>query len=269
MNCSRFETLVQDVARDCLAEEPVRAQLAEHAASCPGCARRLAAEQSLTAMFKVAASEKEEAPPRIEAALISSFRERHAEWPRDAAWWFMSWRPSLLRVCVALPLIGILLAAAYIQIRHFAGQAGSRSAILRTLVPRTGTSLPAAKESAPERAATRAQAVRALARPEAAQPINRRQLADAHKDAATPEIATDFIALTSAAELSSMESGQLVRVMLPRSSLASFGLPFNQELREKPVAAQVLIGQDGVARAIRFLQDPDVRFVQTGMRSKR
>jgi hypothetical protein len=60
MNCSRFETLVQDVARDCLAEEPVRAQLAEHAASCPGCARRLAAEQSLTAMFKVAASEKEE-----------------------------------------------------------------------------------------------------------------------------------------------------------------------------------------------------------------
>jgi hypothetical protein len=136
-------------------------------------------------------------------------------------------------------------------------------------VPRTGTSLPAAKESAPERAATRAQAVRALARPEAAQPINRRQLADAHKDAATPEIATDFIALTSAAELSSMESGLLVRVMLPRSSLASFGLPFNQELREKPVAAQVLIGQDGVARAIRFLQDPDVRFVQTGMRSKR
>jgi hypothetical protein len=104
---------------------------------------------------------------------------------------------------------------------------------------------------------------------EAGTSMNRRQPADARKDAATPEIATDFIALTSAAELSSMESGQLVRVLLPRSALASFGLPFNQELREKPIAAQVLIGQDGVARAIRFLRDPDVRFVQTGMRSKR
>jgi hypothetical protein len=269
MNCSRFETLVQDVARECLAEEAVRAQAVEHAASCPSCAQRLAAERALTAIFKFAASEKEDAPPRIEAALISSFRERHAGPTRGVPLWFMSRRSSLLRVSAALALVGLLLAAAYIQIRHFAGQAGTRSAIQSMPESLAGRSLPAAKESAPERALKQAPIAPAVAHMKAAPSMNRRPPSDAQKDAAAPEIATDFIALTSAAELSSMESGQLVRVLLPRSSLASFGLPFNQELREKPIAAQVLIGQDGVARAIRFLRDPDVSFVQTGMRSKR
>jgi len=208
-------------------------------------------------------------PPRVEAALISSFRERQAEPPRGIAWWFWSRRPSLLQVCVALPLIGVLVVAAYFQIRHLSGQAGARSSIQSAPGSQAGASLPAAKETAPEPAAKQAPTAPAMAHMEAAPSVNRRLPSNAQKDAATLEIATDFIALTSAAELSSMESGQLVRVLLPRSSLASFGLPFNQELREKPVAAQVLIGQDGVARAIRFLQDPDVRFVQTGMRSKR
>jgi hypothetical protein len=269
MNCSRFETLVQDVARDCLTEEVVRAQAVEHAASCRSCARRLAAERTLTAIFKFAASEKEDAPPRIEAALISAFREREAGSPHGIAWWLMSRRSTLLRACVALTLIGVLLAAAYIQIRHFAGHASTRSSIQSTPGLQAGTSQPGAKASASERAAERALTAPAVAHMKAAPSTNRRRPSDTQKDAVAPEIATDFIALTSAAELSSMESGQLVRVLLPRSALASFGLPFNQELREKPIAAQVLIGQDGVARAIRFLRDPDVRFVQTGMRSKR
>ena len=72
MNCTHFETLVQDLARECLAEETVNAQAVEHAASCPGCARRLAAEKALTAIFRHAASEKEDAPPRIEAALTAT-----------------------------------------------------------------------------------------------------------------------------------------------------------------------------------------------------
>jgi len=63
MKCSRFETLVQDVARECLAEEAVRAQVIEHVASCPGCARRLEAERTLTAILRSAASAREDAPP--------------------------------------------------------------------------------------------------------------------------------------------------------------------------------------------------------------
>ena len=83
------------------------------------------------------------------------------------------------------------------------------------------------------------------------------------------EVASDFIPLTNRAEISAMESGQIVRVLLPRTAMASYGLPFNQDRADVPVSAQVLIGQDGVARAIRFLSDAKTSTVQTGMHSKR
>jgi len=36
--------------------------------------------------------------------------------------------------------------------------------------------------------------------------------------------------------------------------MASFGLPVNQERAESRVKADVLIGEDGLARAIRFVR---------------
>ena len=83
------------------------------------------------------------------------------------------------------------------------------------------------------------------------------------------EIATDFFALTSGAELDGMESGQLVRVRLPRNAMSSYGLPVNHDRLDEPVTAQVLISQDGVARAIRFLSEQNAPSIQTGMRAKR
>ena len=50
------------------------------------------------------------------------------------------------------------------------------------------------------------------------------------------------------------EEGHLVRVELPRSALASFGLPVNAEATGDRVKADVLMGQDGIARAIRFVR---------------
>jgi hypothetical protein len=83
------------------------------------------------------------------------------------------------------------------------------------------------------------------------------------------EIATDFIPLAYSSDLSYLDSGQLVRVLLPRSAMASYGIPVNQELADRPIAAQVLIGQDGMARAIRFLGDPETRFVPTKLKTQR
>ena len=82
------------------------------------------------------------------------------------------------------------------------------------------------------------------------------------------EIATEFMPLTSEGGIALMESGQLMRVRLPRSALAAVGLPVNPELTDQPVTAQVLIGQDGIARAIRFLNATNVGFAQTKMMAK-
>ena len=68
----------------------------------------------------------------------------------------------------------------------------------------------------------------------------------------TNEIATDFIPLSyNAASL--QDGGQIIRVELPRAALANFGLPVNMD-RNQRVKADVLLGVDGMAHAIRFVQ---------------
>jgi hypothetical protein len=50
------------------------------------------------------------------------------------------------------------------------------------------------------------------------------------------------------------DGGHVVRVELPRSAMASFGLPVNFERAGGRVKADVLLGDDGIARAIRFVR---------------
>lgn len=69
------------------------------------------------------------------------------------------------------------------------------------------------------------------------------------------ESVTEFISLVAGAPAATpLEGGQLVRVQLPRSALASLGLPLNVERENESVRADVLLGNDGLARAIRFVR---------------
>ncbi len=68
------------------------------------------------------------------------------------------------------------------------------------------------------------------------------------------EIATDFIPLSSMTAVNLQDGGQIVRVELPRSALANFGLPVNMDRSNEKVKADVLFGVDGLAHAIRFIQ---------------
>ena len=68
------------------------------------------------------------------------------------------------------------------------------------------------------------------------------------------EIATDFIPLRYMNAASLQDGGQIIRVELPRSALANFGLPVNMDRYNEKVKADVIFGVDGVAHAIRFVQ---------------
>lgn len=68
------------------------------------------------------------------------------------------------------------------------------------------------------------------------------------------EIATEFMPLVPGGTSASADGGQLVRVELPRSALVSMGLPLNVESSSERVKADVLLGEDGLARAIRFVR---------------
>jgi hypothetical protein len=69
---------------------------------------------------------------------------------------------------------------------------------------------------------------------------------------ATPqEVDTPFFPLLDAPP--PFERGELVRVTVPASAMRVVGLPVREERLEDPVLADVLIGEEGMARAIRFV----------------
>jgi len=69
------------------------------------------------------------------------------------------------------------------------------------------------------------------------------------------ETVTEFIPLVAGAPAAApLESGQLVRVQLPRAALASLGLPLNAERGHETIKADVLLGSDGLAHAIRLVR---------------
>jgi hypothetical protein len=68
------------------------------------------------------------------------------------------------------------------------------------------------------------------------------------------EIATEFIPLMNREILAQMDGGQVMRVELPRSALISFGLPMDMERAAERIKADVVVGNDGLARAIRFVR---------------
>jgi hypothetical protein len=62
----------------------------------------------------------------------------------------------------------------------------------------------------------------------------------------------DFVALPEAAGLPDFESGSIVRVEVPVTMLPAYGLDIEPDASRGAVAADLLVGQDGVPRAIRL-----------------
>ncbi|MBK8467239.1 MAG: hypothetical protein IPL32_15585 [Chloracidobacterium sp.] len=65
------------------------------------------------------------------------------------------------------------------------------------------------------------------------------------------EIKTEFIALSYARD---PESGQIVRVKVPSSMMVSLGLVTSVKTPSEMIDAEVLVGDDGLTRAIRFIR---------------
>ena len=72
--------------------------------------------------------------------------------------------------------------------------------------------------------------------------------------ASTMEIATDYMPVGFSRPLYPGEFVQVVRISVPRLEMVRFGLPVFAERARDRVQADVVLGEDGVARAIRFIQ---------------
>jgi len=65
--------------------------------------------------------------------------------------------------------------------------------------------------------------------------------------------ALQFVALPTAIGLPALESGHIVRVELPAADLPAYGFDVTPQPAAGAVQADVLVGQDGQPRAIRFV----------------
>jgi hypothetical protein len=68
------------------------------------------------------------------------------------------------------------------------------------------------------------------------------------------EALSDFIPLTHLSSATAIESGQVIRVKVPLSAFIAFGLPVSPEHADQLVNAEVVVGDDGVERAVRLVR---------------
>lgn len=70
----------------------------------------------------------------------------------------------------------------------------------------------------------------------------------------TDDVISSFYPVPEAADLPAMETAMVVRVEMPALSLQLMGVPLGDDLSADPVEADVLLGQDGLARGVRLIQ---------------
>jgi hypothetical protein len=248
MNCHDFEKLALALARNSLPDATARDQALIHTEVCNRCAARLAQERALLAHVRAVVADMagEEPPARVDALLLDAFRAQTAATAssivipaqgRPGRW--SSWK-------LAAVAAGILFLISVITI----------------IWKSTSSRMPQREERvvAPMPVNTPG--------PQAEPPVGRDQVADdlpknlpkrLHRHAPVKsqdeaEVVTQFFPLREGEDLTTLDSLQVVRVELPGSALGEVGLPFYPETANEPVKADVVLGQDGLARAIRFVR---------------
>jgi hypothetical protein len=93
-------------------------------------------------------------------------------------------------------------------------------------------------------------------RGEAPKPAPAPAVAAAHFVAPVAEEEGDasFYPLPEAEALPAVENAMVVRVQLPVSSLRLMGVPVGEERADMAIQADLLLGQDGLARGVRLVQ---------------
>jgi hypothetical protein len=269
MNCADFQKLVPELVRHLPMLARQREEALEHLSGCPACASRWAREEELMAGLARLREESLPLPsPAIEERLATALRQQASArakpqlgktrfFPLQSG----SWRPSLFRVAALIPLA---LAALFfwngkkdpMQEPQSSRQTPTPATVQQptTISPQVlalnQTPLPAAAGKR-NPAASRAQG-RTRSKPAGQAPTTPKTATLSPPD--IRESLTDFLVVTPIDETYPSEYRQAVRVKLPRSAMARFGLPVNMERWDEPVQADVVLNQQGMIQAVRFVK---------------
>ncbi len=274
MNCQELELKLGDLVREPAESSDLWVSANLHLEGCPHCSARVAEEQALqTRLRDLAVSLRElSAPERIESRLLQAFRAAAASRrsPRKVMFrsW-MGWRPVMSGASVGLLVLLALWfrphrivvtpedrAPQVLQVSPSpsAGQTGVQSGSTTVSQGSPGSSpVPETRQlvkKLPQRG-SRASVQKASV---ISSPKRPAEAAQETAEDSEGEMVTEFMPFMAVDSISPMEQQQLVRVKLSRTVLEIFGLPVNRDGRAGPVKADVLLSEDGLVRAIRFVR---------------
>jgi hypothetical protein len=250
MNCDEFERTIIDFSGDHLtdasAHDLALVQAAQkHTESCAGCAARLKREELITAGLQALAIEEStiRAPERVLAALRAAFDKQPADAaaqpvlpqsPRRKWLWGMA--------AAAMLLVSAVTTAFWLRDQR-AAVSGTVNAVplmamSQSQLKAAGQEVQLASEIHPSDVAK-----------SPSRQIRRRKppVTDSADDPG------EFFPLTYVAKSGPTEFVQRVHVEISRSTLLSMGVPVNIERGEGLIKAEIIIGEDGVARAVRII----------------
>lgn len=257
MNCQSFEKNLTDLARQHPLEATALTDARAHAEACASCAVRLEEQRSLTSGLRSLAEEMKafQAPGHVESRLRKAFRERDVvRQPAHATmrtWFAVAGIAAMLLITVGVVAVRLSWAPAPSPVALVTGDYKA--------APEIGPDKPS---SAPEvspnpkrpnsqtRSKTAKHRVKRNVGPSSI-PVSTRP---SNSTMAAVEVTTGFMQLGDVSLANLQEGAQVVRVEMPRYAMARFGFPVNMERYDEKVKADVWLGADGLARAIRFVQ---------------
>ena len=235
MKCAEFEEILHELDRPGTKGNELREEALIHAESCGNCGVLLTETESLDfGLKRVAnAADGENAPSRVETALLQEFRRVKGK-PAQKR---MQWRLAVIGVAAALFLVlGLSLQ------RYYAPPVGLEGSSPANIAknPTQGSTSEAPSEKAIEHNNER-------------KPATPQVAAKTADELDETEIAQNFTPLPYADDPSMMEGGSVVRVILSRSALASLGMPLSGIENREQISADLVVSADGTPEAIRFV----------------
>ncbi len=252
MNCEEFDRTIIDIDRHHLMEGPGHvpghAIALEHAESCAQCASRLNRERKMTAGLQALAVEEAamNAPERVRSVLRAAFDERQAAAASPPVLQWPARRRLLWRMAAAAMLLISTIASVLWQREQGAQVDNNPADVVNHPSPQNppGQGLEATPQAKRTGEIHSPKVIRPSARG------GRRRMPPVKESA---EAAGDIFPLTFVAKSGPTEFVQIVRVEISRSMLLSMGLPVNIDRGEGLIKADIIIGEDGVARAVRII----------------
>jgi hypothetical protein len=241
--CEEVRELLIAVARDEAVSLAGEKFVRDHVHSCPDCRRLLANQRMLSAgLSSVAAAAVTGPPPALKAALLSEFRRQQKVTPIR--------RPIFKWTAVAAAAAAaILIAFLAIKPRHETPRVAHAPALEPAArVRATHPAPPPVPEPKPHVVAKTRRAP-PVPKPAAA-PVPAPQPAAQEPT----EIASDFFEIPYAEPLRPDQRADVFRIEMPRAGMAAYGLPVTGGRLDCRIKADVLMGEDGVARALRFIR---------------